>query len=269
MGVNVNEQWDMLKGGAGAVKVTSAKEYASQNKVKILVIGGTGTGKTYLCATAAEGDKVVIGLAEPQGMTTIRMANPEAIVFPIGWREPDHELYEKLANGELNRDVLGAYDLDQFAGFVQEHHAEIDAAALDGITEAQEVIQNYFLLLSGKGHETPSLDEFQKITKRVHKYIRKLRDLPVNFLCTALQQEDVLSDSNKVIKRMLIGGQRLRERIPQMFTAVGMLGRVEGEEESQHVAMFSGRKDCQTKPYGKLRLEQPPDFKEWVKLITE
>lgn len=229
-------------------QVKPASELDQLNFMKAMVYGRNGSGKTRMVAGF---QKPLVGVTELQGVPTIRKACPGAVIY----HDPDGQPGIKTAL-DLRRFVKMAKSAAQNG---------CDAVCLDGLTDAQRILQQAFTSRQGKkaGKAKTSMESWGLIIDATARLVRELRDLQgVHVLVTCLSSEE--RDGDALIVRPSLSGKRLPEEVGQYFNAVGYAYREETERGLRHQVLFSSGDRYSVKPLEGLDVIEPPEPLHWV-----
>lgn len=199
--------------------ITAASAMESGAPIKTLIYGPSGTGKTYLGASAPD---PLFLLTERQAIPSIAASNPDAKI-----------VYIETAD-ELRKCVTEAMRKGTIEG------AKFTTIVLDSLTEAQRMLRDEIEnspKRKGNGAEGLSRQEWGILADKTRALVRALRNLPFNVVCTALM-EDRTDDQDVRRIAPLFQGQKTGHEIPQWFTIIGALTRSvsKGEEGEKLVA---------------------------------
>lgn len=210
---------------------------------KILLYGESGAGKTWLAATSGPGTIVV--LTERNGEQSVRLANPDARYVVVG------------TIGEV-REILRAAQAD----LLSSEEDPVTTIVFDGLTEIQRLFKDEMLAIkksNGEAEPTMSVADWGDLTEAMRRFLRFIRDLPVNVVCTALAESEMEGETRHVFPAFQ--GKKLYSEVMQFFNAVGYVYR-KGPEE--HVAMFDGPSRFSCKPSFPLRGTRPGPVVDWL-----
>lgn len=188
-----------------SIGAQSAEEVSSY--LDLLVYGDAGVGKTYLCGTAAdhEATRPVLLIDCEGGTTTIRH-RPDVDVKRIRSLKELEELYEQLFF-----DTTGYYR----------------TVALDSLTELQDVDMKAIMEAAYErkpdkvDKDVPSPREWGIGRNHIRKIVRAFRDLPTNFIMTALADEKKEEGEPTRYAPALPG--KLQKEIPGFMNCVGYM----------------------------------------------
>lgn len=218
--------------------------------IGFLLYGDPGSGKTHAAALAP---KPLVLLTEKNGLTTIRRANPDALVV-------------RVSNVNELRDVLKmAIQGDMPEG--------TQTLVVDSLTEVQRLFRDE--IMSGKSPGQPfSLQDWGSLAEKMRRFMRTLRDIPYNVVATALA-ESIVSDADGVrYTQPQFDGKKTGAEVSQYFNAVAYLFKREkagenGERSIVHQAMLEGPSRYTCKPCHPVSGVRAPDVDNWFKMLAE
>lgn len=172
-----------------AIKLSTTRQEAESNGVKILVYGTSGIGKTTLIKTTPDHTKTIILSAE-SGLLSI--ADTDIAVLKI----------------EEMQDLLDAYTWLT----TTEQGLSYDWICLDSLSEISEVV----LLAEKKKAGKDKRAAYIPMQEIIESMIKDFRDLPRNILMTC--KLEMYQDDNKMVRyRPMLVGQKLPVNIPYLF----------------------------------------------------
>ncbi len=175
-----------------SIKLSTTRQEAVSNGVKMLVYGDAGIGKTSLAKTAPDHNKVIILSAE-SGL--LSLADTDIAVFKV----------------EEMQDLLDAYNWLT----TTEQGLSYDWLILDSLSEMTEVVLAAEKLKAGRDKRAA----YVPMQEIIESMIKNFRDLPKN-VCMTCKLESYQDDSKMVIKRPKLVGQQLPVNIPYLFDEV-------------------------------------------------
>lgn len=175
-----------------AIRLSTTRQEAALNGVKMLVYGTAGIGKTSLAKTVPDHSKVIILSAE-SGL--LSLADTDIAVMKI----------------EEMQDLLDAYKWLT----TNEQGLSYDWIILDSLSEITEVVLAAEKTKAGKDKRAAYIP-MQEI---VESMIKDFRDLPKNILMTC-KLEAYQDDNKMIINRPMLVGQKLPVNIPYLFDEV-------------------------------------------------
>ena len=213
------------------MKITTTREAARLNGLKVLVYGGAGVGKTTLCATVA--NPVVI--SAEAGLLSLR--GFDLPVLEVGSMEDVHDAYRFLASSE------------EANGF--------DWVCLDSISEIAEVV----LSRERKATKDPR-QAYGALFEHMGDLLRAFRDLPRNVYMSAKMERTKDELSGAMLYSPSLPGQKLGQSIAYLFDEVFAL-RVEKDAEGNPSRWLQTGADLQYSAKdrsGALNLLEPADL---------
>lgn len=196
-----------------AIKLTTTRQAAQNNGVKICVYGQAGAGKTVLCATTPDPAKTVILSAEA-GLLSIREA--DIPVIEIDSVETLQEAYQWLT------------ETPEGLAF--------DWICLDSISEIAEVVLN-----KAKKDSKDPRQAYGEMQEKVEDIIRAFRDIPRNVYFSA-KMESYQDDAGVVRYQPMLPGKRLPAGLAYFFDEVFLL-KVEKDAEGKPVRYLQTQPD--------------------------
>jgi len=219
------------------------------NKLKILISGASGSGKSTM---GAKFKRPFIIPTELQGIPAMRLANPDAVIF--------HN-----ENGRPG--VQDVQDIAEFMAMLGDPRIEeFDAVVLDSLTDLQEILLKYFD--SKYPGEKETLKKWGGFRDKTEGVLRKLRDLPVHALVTCLDVE--VDDGGSLVHRPSVYGKSsgFPNKLPKFFNLVGYAHRKPGAEGMIHSVMFAGPERFITKPLPGFDNIEPAEPQEWLRKFS-
>lgn len=232
------------------VKYSRAGDVAADDlHVGFLLFGDPGAGKTHAACLA---QKPFVILTEKNGLTTVRRANPDAIVTIVSCTADLREAMGLAMRAELPE---GCKTL-----------------VVDGLTEVQRLFQDE-IMASKRGGEPFSLQDWGTLTDKMRRYMRTLRDLPYNVVCTALAEAQVSEADGVRYVRPAFQGKKTSMEVAQYFNGVAYLFKraVQGEggaDAIQHFAMLDGPSNYITKPCHPVTGVVEPRVDKWFAALA-
>lgn len=216
-----------------AIKLTTTRQQAQTNGVKVLVYGQAGAGKTVLCATTPDHSKTIILSAE-SGLLSIGEADIDVVTI------------------ESVDDLMEAYRwLTE-----TEQGLSYEWICLDSISEIAEVVLN-----KAKKDSKDPRAAYGDMQEKVEDAIRAFRDLPRNVYFAA--KLEAYQDDAKVIRyRPMFPGQKLSANVPYFFDEVFLM-RVDKDEHGNPLHYLQTRADTKYPAKdrsGKLDVNERPNL---------
>lgn len=185
-----------------AIKLTSTKQAAQVNGIKILTYGQAGAGKTSLCATTNE--KTIIISAE-SGLLSLRHADIDVI------------------------EVTSIADVHEAYAFItSDAGKDYRWVCLDSISEIAEVVLNF----EKKNTKDPR-QAYGALSEQMQDLLRAFRDLPGKNVFMSAKMASVKDDiTGAVLYGPSMPGAKLGQGIPYLFDEVFVL-RAEKADDGQ------------------------------------
>lgn len=196
-----------------AIVLTTTREQARTNGVKVMVYGQAGAGKTVLCATTPDHAKTIILSAE-SGLLSIADADIDVI------------------NISSVDDLMNAYSWLT----TDPQGLSYDWICLDSISEIAEVVLN----AAKKATKDPRA-AYGEMQEKVESAIRAFRDLPRNVYFSA-KMESYQDDAGVVRYKPMFPGRRLSVNVPFFFDEFFLL-RSEKDENGNTVRYLQTQPD--------------------------
>lgn len=243
--------------------------------IKTLLFGLSGSGKSYTAAKAggpagSKEGRVAILLLEPNGLASIRAANPHAIVVTAY----DPKRYGKVYVWE----VVEEFIRDAMSGVLAA--AGASTIVVDSLTELQRVWRDRCLIDDGVEPKRLALHKMTQQqwgtwTERFRRVLRTFRDLPLNVIAVCLVQNETDDDGNITAIVPAFEGKKLPNEVAQFFSAVGFCFKREAkittgegdaartETKIEHKVCFQSGGKLVVKPFPGLGAVEEPDPKVW------
>ena len=212
------------------MKITTTREAAHINGLKVLVYGAAGVGKTTLCATLPS----PIILSAEAGLLSLR--HLEVPVIEVSTLEDVEAAYSYLLSPEAE-----AYQW----------------VCLDSISEIAEVV----LSRERKATKDPR-QAYGALAEHMFDLLRAFRDLPRNIYMSSKMEKTKDEVSGAMLYSPSLPGQRLGQGIGYLFDELFAL-RVERDPEGQPTRWLQTGSDKQYQAKdrsGVLELFEPPDL---------
>lgn len=221
-----------------AIKLTSTKQAAQLNGLKVLVYGASGAGKTRLCGTT--GGNTVIISAE-SGLLSLRDSDIPVIEV------------------QTLEDVFEAY---QFVGQSQEA-SHFEWVCLDSISEIAEVVLAREKAVTVNGKKVDPRQAYGALSDQMGELLRAFRDLPgKNVYFSAKMEKQKDEQSGSMLYSPSMPGAKLGQAIPFMFDEVLVL-RAEKDADGNLARFFQTAGDYNFTAKdrsGALDLYEPADL---------
>jgi hypothetical protein len=231
------------------VNLRPVSELRDQQRIKALITGASGAGKSMLGARFAVGRRVLIAPTELQAIPSIQEANPEAVIWHNSEGEPGvrsskdlQELRSLLVDPELPR--------------------HFDAFVLDSLTDCQRIIRDAYTRAQKSGRTTTDMETWGLIVDLTARLCREVRDLPLDVCVITLDAEVDTGDG--IVHRPNLSGSKLPNTLAQYFNLVGFVHRAEtADGDIRHSVLFRSDDRYLTKGMSALRDLEPPEPLWW------
>ena len=225
---------------------------------KVLIVGDSGSGKSWAAAKA--GKRPLVLLVEAQAYSTYKEANPDAEVFLA---LDDEKRFDPSKVREF---------MDYAAEVFGDPNCPYDAVVIDGITEinagTMDGILRSIAVKRNQPIETVKIERnhYGDVQSATERFLRWLRGLPVFVVVTALASTTIVDGKRLIIPDLL--GKKLPPQIPRYFTAVGYAHRYRDESGKTHRFVdFDAPDGIVSKPSSKLIGQQPNNASAWLPLL--
>lgn len=215
-----------------SVKLTTARQAAIDNGIKVLCYGQAGAGKTRLCATAPN---AVIISAEG-GLLSLRDTDLPVI------------------------EVQSMADLQEAYRFVNEsaEAKPFEWVCLDSLSEIAEVVLAY-----EKGNTKDPRKAYGELSDQMTQLVRAFRDLPGRNVYMSAKLDRQKDEATGVMLYTLsMPGQKLGQALPYLFDELFVL-RVEKDAEGNLTRWLQTANDLQYQAKdrsGALDMFEAPDL---------
>lgn len=207
--------------------------------LNFLLFGPGGTGKTVNACSAP--GPILVGNAE--GESALRFARG------MWGDEKIHEV-----------EITGAKVLDD----IYLHFAKGDAVEKTLVIDSMgEVYQKLLDELAGGGRA--SLQNYGDVNTKIERFVRAVRDLPINVVLIAHEQVD--DEDGVVTRRPATGGKKLPEKVVAAVDVVGYCGVVPATEDrpTRYMAQLVEHAGRRAKDRtGGLGDSRDVDISEWI-----
>lgn len=251
-------------------KVVKAQEVAAQDRLKILVYGLSGSGKSSMAGTSGlmdvngnvgeerdpDGGRMLYAWTEANGKLSVSRLGTDCDMIHIASVDDLRDLLAELKAGRPDSN-----------GLVHGYHTLV----LDSLTELQRLIMDQYKDRSGaKGKQDITIAQWGEIIDRTLQMVRSFRDLPLHIIVTALASETTVDESAEEKRRLVrpeVKGRSLPSELAQFFHAVGYSFRRLRDGRADYRVLLEGREDFLTKPCPGLAYQEVPDFPYMVRTV--
>jgi hypothetical protein len=187
-----------------------------------LIYGLSGAGKTVLAGSASIVPEMspVLFVDIEGGIKSLRSFYPQVKVVRVRTFKELQRLAKAIASGSLPYKTL----------------------IIDSLSEAQKMSMQ--LIMAEAYRENPEIDpdiprmrDWGKNIEQIRRFVRQMRDLPINTIFTALSVEDK-DNKNRTTNRVALPG-KLSNEIPGFFDQVGFLYIKQKGEDSVRYLLTS------------------------------
>jgi len=179
-------------------KIINAGKAKQQTKIKALIYGDSGAGKSFLAATAP---KPLFLLTELNGQASIMHSNPGADIIHID---------SAMLLAEILRDISDNPD----------NWAQYDTIVIDSFTEMQRLIRDQ---LTNGGKTQMKLQDWGKLADSMRSLARRIRNLQKNIVGVCLLETNIDETSGERHLKPAFDGKKTGGEIAQYFNFVGLL----------------------------------------------
>lgn len=222
-------------------------------KLKCLFYGPSGVGKTVLAGSisAVPCLSPALGQDIEGGMTSLSSFG-----------------YDDIDLTRINSFTCGQDSFMRVYKYLASPENKYGSTILDSLTELQALIIDEALLEEGK--KKPDLAVWNLVAGKTRKVVRRIRDLPIHVVVTALDRQVKDESTGIMVKQPALVG-KMSEELMGYFDIVGRLETKRTKEGLVRVAYFEGdetfRAKDRTHSLGK-KMENPTMEKIWS-LIRE
>lgn len=216
---------------------------ASVGKLKVLIYGPPGVGKTSLGATLPQPSLHL--LSERHGDMSVKRVQPGAHILPI-------KSYEHLI-----RVVDGlAYDKHPYV-----------STCMDSLTDMQQMALRD--MKGGKIGAKVTLQEWGFLIEKTKDLARRFRDLDMH-VCVITLNTEIQDEQNRIIHAPALAGKKLPKELAAYFNLVGfqMKQRDVNDLKSSYVTVLDAGDTVVTKSHPALDAEEEPNISLWVDKIN-
>ena len=224
-------------------------------KLKLLLYGDSGTGKTWTASTAPN---PVFLLTEPNGLPTIRVSSPDAVVIQAdeghGGMDTVRSFLRAAKDGTLQSETGG------------------QTVVLDSLNELQRMLRDEIMaskVATTKGEVKFTLKDWGTLTDRMRGLVRAFRDLPMHIVAITHADSQVDEASGERHVQPQFQGRALPNEIAGYFSAVGLMYRERSMDEdgnavTNHRVLLNGPSTILCKGLPGLGAVEDPELQEWL-----
>lgn len=216
--------------------VCVAADIENLDKLKVLITGPSGGGKTTM---AAKFRCPLIGATEKQGVPAIKEANPRALIKVINNAQDLLEFLQLCRSKELAD--------------------RCDAVVLDSLTDAQRMLRDFYM-----ARNDPQEQQYWSNTApATARIVRVLRDLPIHTMVICLDSETEVPGEGLVHRPALSGGKALNN-LGQYFNLAGFISYQQREGGNRREVMFDGPDRYRVKGLTGIDAVEAPEPLLWI-----
>jgi hypothetical protein len=211
------------------LKIQSSKNY-SQDKLKILVYGAPGAGKTSLAKTIPRDEKTLIISAEA-GLLCLNDADIDVLDIT---QDDQGNLIPK------EKRIARLGEAFQYLN-TEEARGKYKWVFIDSLTEiSQNLMEQLYLEFPERSQSLPMYGEN---SKRMRSLIKSFRDIPYyNVVMTALDNTDKDENNVRITGVSMVGA--MADKVPAYFDEVFYLATIADQETGEiHRKLVTGRSD--------------------------
>jgi len=187
-----------------ALTITRAGDHPGASKVKALVYGKSGAGKTHFGATAKN---PIIAVCEKQAISVIQAINPNAAIAVI---EEPNDLLELISH---------------LKSLIATGKCPYDTLVVDSVSEYQRILKTKKIRDGGDAKENLTQTEWMIVIDRTFNVSRAIRDLDMHILLLALSvtvagEEDIPASTHPAFN-----GKNLHTDMASIVNIEGFLAK--------------------------------------------
>lgn len=192
-----------------AIQFSTAAQASQSSGVKVLVYGGSGTGKTVLSATLP----TPVLISAESGALSLRQANLERL-FGVGNPQVTYNMPMIIVSKV--EDLTEAYNW-----CANSHEAkQFQSIGLDSISEIGEVVLN-----NAKRQVKDPRQAYGELIEKMETTVRLFRDLAGKNVYMAAKMEPMKDEMSGIVKYgPSMPGSKLGQKLPYFFDEVFRLG---------------------------------------------
>ncbi|MEK7523999.1 MAG: ATP-binding protein [Patescibacteria group bacterium] len=204
------------------------------HKIKALIYGPSGAGKTVFAGTAP---KAIYASAEG-GLLSIADKAPSFV------------------------DIKSLKDLVELHSYLSTEKHDYETVVIDSISEINEIIKLEIEKRTGKSMQ---LQDWGELSVKIRTLFRKFRDLPMNVLLIA--QEQYINDEQKIKKIVPALNGKAATEIAYFMDIVGYIN-IEADG-TRSISTSTSRNLLTKDRTNMIGDDTPMDFREWLKKASK
>ena len=231
--------------------------------LRVLLHGDSGAGKTTAASTMP---RPCFLLTEPNGLLSIRAANPDAIVVDV--------VSTASTKGVPPMNVVREFFVAALDGTLA--NAGVQSIVIDSLTELQRILRDEITStkrVGPNGEVKWTLDDWSTLTDRMRKLVRTIRDLPFHVVAICLSDTEV-DDSGTRYVVPAFQGKKLPNEVAGYFNVVGYVFKRseqndDGASVLSHRVLLRGSSNYLCKSLPQLAAVEHPRLDDWLARIVE
>lgn len=210
----------------------------SSHKIKAVVYGASGSGKTHFAATAP---KPIFASAEAGLLSTIGVSDKIDYV-----------------------EIKTMQDLADLRNYLTTKPHKYETVVIDSITEINDIIKSS---IEATKHRDMQLQDWGTLAKKIKNILREFRDMDMHVIFIAQEapgEKDAEGNTLKMVPSL--NGKSATDIAYYM----DIVGYAYVDKAGNHQVMTASNARLLTKDRsGKVGNDAPPNFSEWVKRVGE
>lgn len=231
--------------------------------LRVLLHGDSGAGKTTAASTMP---RPCFLLTEPNGLLSIRAANPDAIVVDV--------VSTAATQGVPPMNVVREFFVAALDGTLA--NAGVQSIVIDSLTELQRILRDEITStkrVGPNGEVKWTLDDWSTLTDRMRKLVRTIRDLPFHVVAICLSDTEV-DDSGTRYVVPAFQGKKLPNEVAGYFNVVGYVFKRseqndDGASVLSHRVLLRGSSNYLCKSLPQLAAVEHPRLDDWLARIVD
>ena len=205
-------------------------------------------------------------LTEANGVVSAKTANPNVLLPEF--QDADGTIRNYVSNADELRQAM------KYCAGTELKEMGVTTVAFDGLTEIQAILKDEILSKKAADQrELMQLQEWGLLGERMRKFMRWLRSIPYNVVCTCLTNEEGGGESGDPLRiRLQLQGKSTVNAVPQFFTCVAYCTNVDPARKGQpvrRISMLEGHSRYLCKPAGELGGVREDAIHEWFAILNK